>query len=87
MKTKCTMRKLGAEVNIAGAALEFVEILRETRPIPRKALMQCRAWDVFDAFHQLDETLAIVLMHWSKANTTVAHDNCGDTVPTRRSES
>jgi hypothetical protein len=86
MKTKCTVRKLGAEINITGAALEFVEILRETRPIPRKTLMQRRAWDVFDAFHQLDETLTIVLMHWSKANTTVAHDDCGDTVPTRGSE-
>ena len=75
---------LGAEVDVPWMSLEVVEVLREALPRPRQPLVQRRAGDVLDAFHQLDEALVIGGPNGREADAAVAHHGRRDTVPARR---
>ena len=67
-------------------ALDCIEVLREGAPLPRDALGHCRAGDVFDALHQLNEPFTTVGLRGGEANSAVAHHDAGDAVPRRRRE-
>ena len=72
------------DVDVEGPAVERVHELGERLPVPREALVQHRAGDVLDAFHQLDEPLVVGGAHRREADAAVADDDGGDAVPRRR---
>ena len=65
---------------------EGIEVFGEGLPRPANALVQRRAWDVFDAFHELHEEVVAVGAYGCKADATVAEDGRRDTMPTRWGE-
>ena len=81
-----SVRDLCAEVDVAWASIEVVEVLGERLPLPRETLVQGGTGNVLDAFHELDQPLAVVLVHRSEPDAAVAHDDRRDTVPRRRGE-
>ena len=77
---------LGAEVEVAGRAVEIVEVLGERLPRPRQALVEGGAGDVLDALHQLDEALVVGGTDRGEADAAVAHHHRRDAVPAGRGE-
>ncbi len=77
------VRQLGAEIHVARLGLERVEILAERFPRPVQALVERGAGNVLDAFHQLDQALAVLDLHRREADAAIAHHRRGDAVPAR----
>ena len=66
------VRHLHRDVDVERPAVERVHELGERLPVPRQALVQHRARDVLDAFHQLDEPVVIGRVHRREADAAVA---------------
>ncbi len=66
------MRHLGADVEVELPAGQDVEIFLVGLPGPRQPLVQRRARDVFDAFHQVDQPLMVCWDHRCEADAAVA---------------
>ncbi len=77
------VRQLGAEIHVTRPLLERVEILAKRFPRPGQPLVERGARDVLDAFHQLDQALAILDLHRCKADAAIAHHRRGDAMPAR----
>ena len=69
------VRNLRGHVNVARAGFQYVEIIAEAFPIPCEALGQRRARNVFDAFHQADQRVVVLLAHRREADAAIAHDH------------
>ena len=80
------MRQLRGDVDVKGLGLQRVQVFGEAFPAPGEALGQHGARQVFDAFHEFDQHVALLRPARREANTTVAHDAGGDAVPGRRRE-
>src|SRR6185437_1609153 len=78
------MRKLRTDVDIALAGFERVEIIPETFPVPAQAFVQGDAGNVFDAFHQFDQAVAVGPADGREADPAVSHHHRGHAVPARR---
>ena len=78
------MGRLRAQIDVARQRLEKVEVLGEGFPLPGNALVQGGAGDVFDAFHQFDQAVAVADVHRGEADAAIAHDGGGHTVPAGR---
>ena len=74
---------LGGEVDVVRTPFEGVEVLGKRLPLPRDAFVQRGAGDVLDAFHELDEPIAVGRTHRREAHAAVAHHHGGDPVPRR----
>ena len=74
------VRNLCRNIDVVRATLDLVEVLGEALPLPAQTFVQRCARNVFDAFHEFDEPLAIAFSNGSESDATVAHDNGGDTV-------
>ena len=77
------VRQLGAEIHVARPRLQRIEILAERFPRPVQALVERRAGNVLDAFHQLDQALAVLDLDRREAHAAIAHHRRGDAVPAR----
>src|SRR6185437_8639631 len=77
------MRKLRTDVDIALAGFERVEIVPETFPVPAQAFVQGDAGNVFDAFHQFDQAVAVGPADRREADPAVSHHHRGHAVPAR----
>ena len=77
------VRQLRAEIDVARPRFERVEVLAERFPRPVQALVERRAGNVLDAFHQLDQALAVLGLHRREADAAIAHHHRGDAVPAR----
>ena len=77
------VRQLGAEIHVARPRLQRVEILAEGFPRPVQPLVERRAGNVLDAFHQFDQALAVLDLHRREADAAIAHHRRGDAVPAR----
>ena len=66
-----------------GLRLERIEILAERFPRPVEAFVERGAGNVLDAFHQLDQALAVLDLHRREADAAIAHHRRGDAVPAR----
>ena len=77
------VRNLGADVDGPRDAVEHVEVFGERLPAPGDPLAQRGAGDVLDAFHELDEPVALVLGDRGEADPAVAHDDGRDAVQRR----
>ena len=75
------VRHRGADVDAAAQPGDHVEVLGERLPAPRDALVERRAGDVLDAFHQLDQVRLGAGTDGREADAAVAHDDGGDAVP------
>ena len=67
-----------------GLRLQRVEILAEGFPRPVQPLVERRAGNVLDAFHQFDQALAVLDLHRREADAAIAHHRRGDAMPARR---
>src|ERR1700749_2810480 len=72
------------DVDVARPCFHGIKIIAERMPVPLQAFVHYRAGDVFDAFHQFDEPLAVALAHRRETHAAIAHDCGGDAMPTRR---
>ena len=79
-----TVRKLGAEVDVVGTSLDRGEVLAEGLPGPVDPLVEHRAGNVLDPFHEGDEARVRIGSHRREADAAVAHDRGRDAVPARR---
>ena len=61
--------------------LQSIQILGKRLPIPGHALGQSAPGNIFNAFHQTDQPLLPVGRSGRKADTAIAHYNCGHTMP------
>ena len=75
------VRQQRAEVDVAVAALQRGEVFGERFPLPLQAFVHDRAGDVLDAFHQLDQLLAVGRLARREADAAIAHHHGGDAVP------
>ena len=80
------MRHLGREVDVAAALRQGVEIVGEALPVPRHALAHHQLGDVFDAFHDLDQRVAVLRPAGREADAAIAHHHGGDAVARGRHE-
>ena len=71
---------LRGEVDVVRAAFERVQVLADAAPVPGQALVQRRAGNVLDTFHQLDELRVVGGTDGGEADAAVAHDDRGDAV-------
>ena len=67
------VKDAGTEIHVARPRLQRVEILTEGFPGPVQAFVERGAGNVFHAFHQLDQALAVLELHRRKADTAIAH--------------
>ena len=81
---QCAVRQLGAEIHVARPRLQRIEILAERFPRPVQALVERRAGNILDAFHQLDQALAVLELDRREAHAAIAHHRRGDAMPARR---
>ena len=77
------VRQLGAEIHVARLGGQRIEILAERFPRPVEALVERGAGNILDAFHQLDQALAVLALHRREAHAAVAHHGRRDAVPAR----
>ncbi len=78
------VRDLDRDVDVEGPAVERVHELGEGLPGPGQALVEHRARDVLDPFHQLDQPPAVGRPDRREADPAVAGDDRRDPVPGRR---
>ena len=76
--------ELRAQVHVVRTPLHRVEILPEALPGPVDPLVEHRARDVLDPFHERDQARVGVRSHWREPDAAVAHDRRRDPVPARR---
>ena len=69
---------MGADVDIAGAAIEGGEVVGEAFPGEIQPFMQSGGGDVFHPLHQLDELVVIAGADRGEADAAIAHDGGGD---------
>ncbi|MNN29050.1 hypothetical protein D3C81_1426380 [compost metagenome] len=74
------MGQLRAAVDIAGTRFQRGEKVIEALPLPVQPFVQGDAGNVLDAFHQLDQALAVALAHRREADAAVAHHHGGHPV-------
>jgi len=86
VQAECTVGHLCTQVDVPRLAIEVVEVLGETGPLPRQPFVERRARDVLDSFHQLDQPLPVLWQDRREADAAVAHHHGRDPVPARRSE-
>ena len=67
-----------------GAALQLVHELRKRFPFPVQARGQHRVGNLLDAFHQIHQRAAVLLLHRREADAAIAEHHRGDAVPARR---
>jgi len=77
------MRQLGGDVDVVRPGFHRVEIFGEAFPVPFKSFVQRGTRNVFDAFHQLDQPLAILDAHRREADAAIAHHDRGHAMPAR----
>ena len=77
------MRQLRANVHVARPLVDRIEVFAKAFPGPVQALLEHRAGNVLDAFHQLDQAVAIAGAHGRKAHAAIAHDRGGHAMPAR----
>ena len=75
------VRQQRADVDVALAAVEGVEVFAEGFPLPLQAFVHDGAGDVLDAFHQLDQAFAVGRLAGGEADAAIAHDRGGDAMP------
>ena len=75
------VRQQRADVDVALAAVERVEVFAERFPLPLQAFVHDRAGDVLDAFHQFDQAFAVGGLAGGEADAAIAHHRGGDAVP------
>ena len=63
-----------------------IEIVGEALPVPRHALAHHQLGDVLDAFHDLDQRVAVLRPAGREADAAIAHHHGGDAVARRRHE-
>ena len=80
------VRHLRGDVDVVRATADRVEVLGEALPVPLQALVQRRAGDVLDTFHQRDEPAVIGGVHRREPDAAVAHHDRRDAVPRRGRE-
>ena len=80
------MRDLRRHVDGARLTLERVEEFGEALPIPGQALGHRRAGDFLDAFHQIHQRRAMLLLRRREADAAIAEHHGGDAVPRRGRE-
>ena len=72
------VRHLRREIDVAALGRQCVEILGETLPVPRHAFAHHDLGDVLDAFHDLDQGVAVLGPAGREAHTAIAHQHRGD---------
>ena len=78
------VRQVGGHVDVAGACVEGVEVLRERLPVPRQPVGHHDAGDVLDAGHHVDEHVVVGPPARGEADAAVAHHRGRDAVRRRR---
>jgi hypothetical protein len=77
------MRGLRRDVDRALAPLQRIHEFREAFPFPGQAGGEYRVGDFLDAFHQVHQRAAMMLLHRREADTAIAEHHRGDAVPAR----
>ena len=83
---KGIVRYLHREVDAMPLRIQRVHVFGEGLPVPANALGQRRSWDVFDAFHQRHQCIAIRAATGREADAAVAGDNSGYAMRHRRKQ-
>ena len=80
------MRHLRRDIDRARQAVEGVEVLRKTLPIPAEPLGEGGAGDVLDRLHQIDQAGAMLGPHRREADAAIAEQDRRDAMPRRRGQ-
>ena len=75
---------LRANVDGARAPFQFIHEFRKGLPLPVQTGGQHRIGNLLDAFHQIHQGAAMVLLHRGKTDAAIAEHHRGDAVPARR---
>ena len=77
------MRQLAGDIHVEPTLRKRIQIVGIALPVPGQAIGQHREGDVLDAFHQLDQPVAICRLAGCEADAAIAHHHGGDPVPGR----
>ncbi|MBA7468283.1 hypothetical protein ES707_03526 [subsurface metagenome] len=77
------MRGLGCDIDDALAAIQRIHEIGEGLPLPGQARRQHRVRDFLDAFHQVHQGLAMMLLHRGKPYAAIAEHHRGHAMPAR----
>src|SRR5271167_1712481 len=78
------MRQLRADIDVARALTQGIEIFAKAFPVPLQALMQYSTGNIFNTFHQFDKLLAIAGSYWREPDAAISHHHRGHSVPAGR---
>ena len=78
------MSHLRADIDGEFATFESIKILGKGFPLPLHPFGKGRARDVFNAFHQLDEVVALIRRDRSETDAAIAEDDTRDAMQTGR---
>ena len=78
------MRDLRGDVDRARPAFQLVHVFGEALPLPVQAGGQHGIGNLLDAFHQIHQRLAVMLLHRREADAAIAEHHRRDAVPARR---
>ena len=84
VEAQSAVGELRAQVDVVRTPFHRVEILPEALPGPVDPLVEHRARDVLDPFHERDQAGVRVRPHRREADATIAHDRRRDPVPAGR---
>ena len=71
-------------VNVELTCIQRIEIFREGFPVPGQSFDHDHLWNVFHAFHELDQDLALIGLARRETDAAIAHDHRGHAVAGRR---
>ena len=81
---KCGMRDLRRHVDVVFVTFKRVEIIRETRPVPRQPFLHNDFRNVLNPLHQTDQHVVMIRADRCETDTAIAHQDRRHTVRRRR---
>jgi hypothetical protein len=78
------VRQIGGGVDVARAAVQRIQILREGLPVPGQPLGHDGARNILDAFHDVDQQIVILPPAGREADAAIAHHHGRDAMRRRR---
>ena len=78
------MRNLYQIIQATRRSCERVHVLWKRFPVPTNAFVQRSAWNIFHAFHELNQVIFMARTHWCKTDAAVPHHQGGHAVVNAR---